>query len=219
MPVLNEAGIVDDTLATLQELRDKQHEVILVDGGSSDGTADIARPCVDHVLVCRKGRAQQMNAGAGRARGDVLLFLHADTLLPESADALIIDALQNPRYVWGRFDVRFPRASIALRTVALCMNLRSRLTGIATGDQAIFVTRAAFEPLRGFADIPLMEDVEFTRRLKQLSAPVCLRAKVTTSSRRWQNQGVFATVLKMWWLRWRYFLGASPHRLVKHYYP
>ena len=215
MPVLNETAHIAAALESLTPLRARGAEVIAVDGGSRDGTAERAAPLADRVLTAPRGRAAQMNAGAAVARGDVLLFLHADTRLPENADISIRDALaQSPR-VWGRFDVRF--AGNALRLVAATMNLRSRLTGIATGDQAMFVTRDAFAHAGGFRDIALMEDVALSARLKRLSRPLCLTARVTTSPRRWQAHGTLRTVLLMWRLRLAFFLGADPQRLARAY--
>jgi rSAM/selenodomain-associated transferase 2 len=156
-----------------------------------------------------------MNAGAAAASGDVLLFLHADTRLPDDADRLIVDALTRSNRLWGRFDVQFERGALPL--IACMMNIRSRLTGIATGDQAIFVTRNAFQRVGGFPPIALMEDVTISTRLKRLSHPICLAARVTTSPRRWQQNGVFRTVLLMWRLRLAFFLGAKPEALARAY--
>ena len=214
MPVLNEAAGIVATLEALAPLRTRGAEVIVVDGGSSDDTPELARPLADRVLASSRGRAVQMNAGASVADGDILLFLHADTRLPDDADVLVIDALKGGR-VWGRFDVRF--AGGALPIVAAAMNLRSRISGIATGDQAIFVTREAFRRAGGFPEIALMEDVALSACLKHLSRPACLRARVTTSPRRWQTQGTLRTILTMWRLRLAFFLGADPKRLARAY--
>ena len=216
LPVLNEArGIV----AALEALASLQHggaEVIVVDGGSADRSAELAGTLADQVLHAPRGRASQMNAGAAAARGGVLLFLHADTRLPESADRLVAQAVE-AGHPWGRFDVRIESKSAWLPVVAALMNRRSRLTGIATGDQAMFVTRAAFVAAGGFPDIPLMEDIELSGRLLQTGRPACLSARVTTSGRRWEAQGVWRTILRMWWLRLRYALGADPRRLAVDY--
>ena len=214
MPVLNEAAGIVATLEALAPLRTRGAEVIVVDGGSSDDTPELARPLADRVLASSRGRAVQMNAGASVADGDILLFLHADTRLPDDADVLVIDALKGGR-VWGRFDVRF--AGGALPIVAAAMNLRSRISGIATGDQAIFVTREAFRRAGGFPEIALMEDVALSACLKHLSRPACLRARVTTSPRRWQTQGTLRTILTMWRLRLAFLLGADPKRLARAY--
>jgi rSAM/selenodomain-associated transferase 2 len=217
VPTLNEAAGVAATLARLQPLRITGHEVIVVDGGSSDGTRAAAAPLADRVLAAPRGRASQMNAGAAAALGDVLLFLHADTQLPAGADRLIRDGVGSSGCAWGRFDVRIDGAHPLLRVVAGLMNLRSRLTGIATGDQAIFVRRAAFAAAGGFPPLALMEDVALSAALKRISRPLCLRERVVTSGRRWESRGVVRTILLMWSLRLRYFLGASPERLAQLY--
>jgi rSAM/selenodomain-associated transferase 2 len=168
------------------------------------------------VLASPRGRANQMNAGAGIARGGVLMFLHADTQLPENADRLALDGLARSRRVWGRFDVRIAGGGL-LKVIALMMNLRSRATGIATGDQAMFVTREAFASAGGFPAIALMEDIALSARLKRVSWPLCLHARVTTSARRWRQHGMLRTVFLMWRLRLSYFLGADPQRLARDY--
>jgi rSAM/selenodomain-associated transferase 2 len=216
VPALNEESALPATLAALQPLRRRGHEVIVVDGGSWDATRERARAGADRVLEALRGRARQMNAGAQAAGGDVLLFLHADTLLPPDADDCIARALERER-TWGRFDVRIDGGSPMLPLVARLMNARSRATGIATGDQAIFVRREAFERAGGFPDIELMEDIALSRALKALSRPACLRERVTTSGRRWERRGVARTVLLMWWLRLRFFLGAEPAELARSY--
>ncbi len=216
MPVLDEAAEIEAALRALAPFRARGAEVIVVDGGSSDATAEIARPFADKVLKSQRGRAAQMNAGAAAARGDVLLFLHADTRLPDDADHLIRDGLSRSRRAWGRFDVRFDDGGW-LRVVALMMNVRSRLTAICTGDQALFVTRAAFDGIGGFPPIPLMEDVAAATLLKRVSRPVCLHARVTVSGRRWRQHGVWRTILLMWRLRLAYYFGIDPSRLAKQY--
>lgn len=216
MPTLDEAAGVADALAPLQALRQQGHELIVADGGSADGTADRARPHADFVLAGARGRAVQMNAGAAAARGQVLLFLHADTSLPPQADLLVRQALA-AGHAWGRFDVRIEGRPRLLRLVAALMNLRSRLTGIATGDQAIFVTREAFERVGGFPVQPLMEDVELSRRLKRIGRPACLRQRVCTSGRRWERRGVWRTIFLMWRLRWRYWRGEPAAALAEAY--
>lgn len=212
VPALNEAAGIAAMLEALQPLRRGGHEVIVADGGSTDGTASLAAPLADRVISAPRGRAAQMNAGAAAATGDALLFLHADTMLPADADSLVGAALaERP---WGRFDVAIEGRSPLLAMVAFFMNARSRLTGIATGDQAIFVLRREFP---GFPAIPLMEDVEFSRRMKRLARPACLRAKVATSGRRWERDGVLRTILLMWRLRLAYWLGAPPEELARRY--
>ena len=216
IPALDEAAGIVGTLARLQTLRERGHEVIVVDGGSSDATAQLAQPLGDRVLQAERGRARQMNAGARSARGDVLVFLHADTSLPPDADRLILGAVERGR-CWGRFDVSLDHASWLLNLVAALMNQRSRLTGMCTGDQAIFVTREAFERIGGYPGIALMEDLALSRQLRRLCPPACLRPPVRTSARRWRVHGVWRTIFLMWWLRLRYFLGASPDALARNY--
>jgi rSAM/selenodomain-associated transferase 2 len=216
MPVLDEAAEIEAALAALVPFRSRGVEVILVDGGSSDATPELAHPLADRVLSAARGRAAQMNAGAAVARGDVLLFLHADTRLPEGADRLVLDGLARSGRVWGHFDVRIDGGGL-LSLVAMTMNVRSRLTGIATGDQALFVARAAFNAAGGFPPIALMEDVALSARLKRIGRPCALRARVTTSARRWRTHGTLRTVLLMWRLRLRFFLGADPAKLARAY--
>jgi rSAM/selenodomain-associated transferase 2 len=219
VPVFNEAASIESTLARLQPLRVRGARVIVVDGGSTDSTLAIAKPHADQLLQSQRGRAQQMNAGAKAAvagGAEVLLFVHADSELPDSADRLIDNALRTSGRVWGRFDVRID-GPLMLRIVAAMMNLRSRLTGICTGDQAIFVTRSAFEQLSGFAPIALMEDIEFSKRAKRISRPAAIRTRLLTSGRRWQKQGVLRTIVLMWRFRAAYFFGADPQRLAQRY--
>ena len=217
MPVLDEETGIVAALDRLTAYRQRGVEIIVVDGGSRDGTADLARPLADVVATSPRGRAAQMNAGATQSRGDVLLFLHADSQLPREADRLMLEGLARSGRVWGRFDLRIEGRSPLLRVVAMMMNWRSRLTGIATGDQAIFVTRPAFAEADGYPDIALMEDIALTRALKRVGRPLCLRARVTTSGRRWERQGVLRTILLMWRLRLAYFLGAEPSLLARRY--
>ena len=216
IPVLDEAAGIEAALRGLARLRQRGVEVIVVDGGSSDATADLAQPLADRVIASTRGRSLQLNAGAALARGDVLMFLHADTRLPEDADRLVLDGLARSGRGWGRFDVRFDGGR-PLALIALMMNLRSRLSGIATGDQAMFMTRAAFAAAGGFPPIALMEDVALSARLKRGGRPLCLRARVTTSGRRWRKHGVLRTIVLMWKLRLAYFFGADPIRLAKAY--
>ena len=215
VPTLDEAAGIVATLAGLGPLHAAGHEVIVVDGGSTDGTPDLARPLASAVLTAPRGRARQMNAGAARARGEALVFLHADTRLPDGAAGLIGTALG--RRHWGRFDVRIAGRAPVLRVVGALMNLRSRVTGIATGDQAIFVRRAAFDAVGGCPDQPLMEDVELSRRLKCLGRPACLDARAVTSGRRWDARGPWRTILLMWRLRLDYRRGVPAERLVARY--
>lgn len=217
VPVLDEAAGIADALAALAPYRARGNEVIVVDGGSRDRTLEIARPFADRVIAAPRGRGSQMNAGAGVACGDVLLFLHADTGLPAEADRLVVEGLAATGRCWGRFDVTISGAHPLLPLIARMMNLRSRLTGIATGDQSMFVRRRAFAEVGGFPDIALMEDIALSARLKHLSRPLCLAAKVTTSGRRWEKHGVLRTVLTMWRLRLAYWLGAEPAALARRY--
>jgi len=216
VPVLDEAAAIGG-LKALAPLRARGAEVIVVDGGSRDDTVARAGEGADRVLAAPRGRASQMNAGAAEATGDILLFLHADTCLPPLADDLIRDALATGHRVWGRFDVHIEGGPWLLVIVAAFMNRRSRLTGVATGDQAIFVTRKAFAAVSGYPDLPLMEDIALTRRLKRLSRPACLKAAVTTSGRRWERNGVLRTILTMWRLRLAFYLGADPRVLARAY--
>jgi rSAM/selenodomain-associated transferase 2 len=217
VPVLDEAEGIAAHLSALAPLRANGAEVIVVDGGSTDATCELAGPLADRVVVAPRGRATQMNAGAALASGDVLLFLHADTRLPADADRLIAAAFTGGGRPWGRFDVEIEGRHPLLPLVAGLMNLRSRVTGIATGDQAIFVTRQAFREVRGYPDIPLMEDVALSCALKRLSRPACIAKRVTTSGRRWESRGVLRTIATMWRLRLAFFLGASPRRLALAY--
>jgi rSAM/selenodomain-associated transferase 2 len=217
MPVLDEAANIFAALERLQPLRARGHEVIVVDGGSGDGTAQLALPLADRVLHAARGRARQMNAGAEQASGDVLLFLHADTQLPPDADRLIAEGLPGAGLAWGRFDVVIEGGHFMLGVIGAAMNLRSRWTGICTGDQGIFVHRALFRRIGGYPPIELMEDVALTGMLRRHARPVCLARRVITSGRRWERRGVWRTMALMWWLRLRYFLGASPARLRRLY--
>ena len=219
MPVLNEAAGIEAALRALAPLRARGARVVVADGGSTDDTLARARRFDGvEVIQAPRGRAAQMNAGALAAIGDgVLLFLHADTTLPPDADRLILRALAEGRHVWGRFDVRIAGRPWMLRVVAAFMNARSRWSGIATGDQALFMTRAAFDAIGGFPEQPLMEDIEMSKRLRTLSRPACLRERVITSGRRWESRGVWATIVLMWRLRWAYWRGASPQVLARRY--
>ena len=217
VPVLNEAEIICAALSRLSGYRERGAEIVVADGGSVDATADLARPLSDRVIAAPRGRARQMNSGAAAASGDILLFLHCDCALPDGADRLLREGLAQTGAAWGRFDIRIDARPPLLRMVAAMMNARSRLTGIATGDQAIFVRKDTFERIGRFPEIALMEDVALSRALKRISPPLCLRAKVTTSGRRWEKNGVFRTIVLMWRLRLAYFLGANPAALARRY--
>ena len=219
VPCLNEADGIADALDALQPLRARGAEVIVVDGGSSDATAALAEARSDLVIAAPRGRAAQMNAGARRAGGEVLLFLHADTRLPPEADILIDEGLARSGKSWGRFDVTIRGAHALLPIISAAMNARSRVTGIATGDQAIFVKRTLFERVGGYPAIGLMEDLALSTALKHHGAPLCIGQRATTSGRRWEKHGVIRTVLVMWRLRLAYALGADPDELALRYAP
>lgn len=215
LPTLNEGQSIANCLMALQSLRECC-EIIVVDGGSTDDTKRLANPLANKVISSAKGRAIQMNIGAESAVGDVLIFLHADTFLPQGALNQIAQAI-NANRQWGRFDVELSGIHPILKVVALSMNWRSRLTGIATGDQVIFVDKHLFESVGQYPDIPLMEDIALCKKLKKISPPACLKTKVISSGRRWEQFGVFKTILLMWSLRLRYFLGADPQTLALLY--
>jgi rSAM/selenodomain-associated transferase 2 len=217
VPALDEAIGIVACLEALAPLRGRGTEIIVVDGGSGDGTAALAAPLADRVVAAPRGRATQMNAGARIASAETFLFLHADTRLPEEADRLVLEGLERSACAWGRFDVAIDGRSPLLAVVAAMMNARSRLTGIATGDQAIFVRREAFLRAGGFPAIALMEDIAISKALKRLGPPLCLRERARTSGRRWEARGTLRTILLMWRLRLAYFLGADPARLAEHY--
>jgi len=218
IPVLNEAPIIGQILSSLQPFRRKGHEVIVIDGGSDDQSLPTATPLSDRVARSLRGRSRQMNAGAVLSTGDILLFLHADCLLPDNADQLIIEGMNDRHRLWGRFDVKFSGRHPLLRVIEFLMNWRSRLSCIATGDQGIFVERNLFEKIGGFPEIDLMEDIALCKMLKKYGRPLCLRQHIMTSSRRWEEKGLFRTVLLMWFLRFAYFFKADPRRLAKLYY-
>ncbi len=217
VPCLNEAAILAERLDALQPLRARGHEIILVDGGSADATLALAAGRVDLCLRSRPGRARQQNRGARAANGRVLWFLHLDSHIPAAADAAILAAAGDGG--WGRFDVRLSGGRRVFRVIETLMNWRSRVTGICTGDQGLFVHRDAFTAVGGFPGVELMEDVALSRRLKRRAAPVCLRERLVTSSRRWESNGVLRTVLLMWCLRLAYFFGVAPARLARWYRP
>lgn len=217
IPALNEGAQIAAVLARLQPLRRRGHEVILVDGGSQDDTVRQASGLVDRVITAPRGRARQLAAGAAAAGREIVWFLHADTRICDRADALIGDALQGAG--WGRFDVQLSgrHRRPMLRVVAWLMNRRSRLTGIATGDQGIFVRRTVLDAVGGVPALPLMEDVELSRRLRRVGRPACIAGPLITSSRRWERHGVWRTIGLMWLLRAGYALGVSPVRLARLY--
>jgi rSAM/selenodomain-associated transferase 2 len=219
VPALNEGTAITTTLMALQPLRTRGHQVIVVDGGSHDLTVELSRPLADRVMQAKAGRATQMRAGADVADGSLLWFLHADTIAPENADRLIAQALRLAPTGWGRFDVQLSQTRPLLKCVAWMMNQRSRLSGIATGDQGIFVRRRLYDDVGGFPEIPLMEDIAISRALRRHGRPASIRQPLVSSPRRWLAHGVFRTILHMWALRLAYFLGVSPERLAACYAP
>ena len=219
LPVLNEAALIQAQLQQLQIYRDAGHEVLLIDGGSADGTVENAAGLTDRIEISQPGRSVQMNLGAELAQGEFLLFLHIDTSLPARADWLIDEAIQHSHRQWGWFDVRLSNPTFPYRLIAAAMNLRARWSAVCTGDQALFVEARLFHRLGGFPSIPLMEDVAISKLLRRSGRPVCIRTAALTSARRWEQQGLLKTMVLMWWLRLQYFLGVSPLVLVKKYYP
>lgn len=215
VPALNEESVLPETLRAARQMG--VGEIIVVDGGSVDGTVAVADELADLVVRAERGRAVQMNAGAARASGEVVLFLHADTLLPPGYVTDVVDACARPGVVGGRFDVDLQPSSPLLWITGELINRRSRMTRVATGDQAMFVRRDVFEALGGFAAIPLMEDLDLSRRLKRAGEIACLRSRVATSARRWQKDGALRTILLMWTLRLLYYGGVSPRRLHRFY--
>ena len=225
IPTLDEERTIMATLAHTASLG--FDELIVVDGGSTDETPALLesyRLRTQHSalspvqwVTAPCGRARQMNEGAKASRGEILLFLHADTQLPRDAKTMIETALADQRMVGGWFDVRFDPSSMWGTIISRAMNWRSRLSGIATGDQALFVRRHIFEQIGGFSDMPLMEDVDFSRRLKRMGTTAALTATVTTSFRRWERHGPLRTILLMWALRFLYWSGVSPDRLKNYY--
>ncbi|MFT7470553.1 MAG: rSAM/selenodomain-associated transferase 2 [Kiritimatiellia bacterium] len=219
LPVRNEAGLIREQLQRLQCYRAKGHEVIVIDGGSRDATVEQTKGLVDRCEVSAAGRSNQMNHGASQAKGDILLFLHADTELPINADECICSALTAQDSRWGWFDVKLSKRRLAYQVVASMMNLRARFTSVATGDQALFVERELFQEIGGFPPLALMEDIAISKMLRRLGRPARPLGLVTTSSRRWEENGLISTILLMWRLRFLYFIGVKPQRLREKYYP
>jgi len=217
IPILNEASVITQTLSALQPFRARGHEVIVVDGGSEDASQMQSQAFADRVIQAPRGRSRQMNAGASIASGEILLFLHADTFLPAGADHLIISKMTQNGRIWGHFDVRLSGKHPLFRIIEYLMNWRSRLTGIATGDQGIFVKQETFQSIGGFPTIDLMEDIALSRILKRYGHPLCLCQRVIASSRRWEENGIVRTILLMWCLRLAYFFGANPQDLAQLY--
>lgn len=216
IPTLNESGTIVALLEDLQAARTSGLQIIIADGDSTDDTVERANLLVDEIVIAPRGRARQMNKGAQQAKGSVLWFLHADTRVPSNACAKILQSVTAGK-CWGRFDIRLSGAHWLFRFIERAMNLRSRISGIATGDQGLFVTRDAFDQAGGFPDIPLMEDIALSKSLRRLARPVCLRARLVTSSRRWEHRGILRTIMLMWRLRLAYTFGADPERLAKAY--
>ncbi len=216
VPMLNEAASIASTLGALRRGA-PDAEIVVVDGGSIDSSVAIAQPLCDTLIGASRGRAHQMNAGARASHGDALVFVHADTLVPSSFAADIASALSDPAVVGGRFDVRLDSAALAYRIIGAMISIRSRISRTATGDQAIFVRREVFDRLGGFPNLELCEDLEFARRLKRAGRIACLRARVTTSARRWNRDGVIRTIVRMWLIRAMYLMGVAPARLKRMY--
>ena len=216
VPVLNESAVLSQKLGELDLLRAMGAQVLLVDGGSTDDTVAMARDAGFDVLSSGRGRARQMNAGAHASMGEILVFLHVDTRLPTYA-LTSIENLLSEKIGWGRFDVRIVGVSPWLKVVGWMMNIRSRITGIATGDQVLFMTRTLFVEVGGFPEQPLMEDIEMCKRLKRESSPICMREQVETSGRRWDKNGVWRTILLMWRLRFAYWRGVPSSDLARLY--
>lgn len=219
VPTLNERRQAAATLSALQQTRRAGHEVIVVDGGSEDGTREAVSPLADRVVSGPRGRALQMNAGARVARGGILLFLHADTRIPSGAMTALLEGFPASGRVWGWFDVTLSGTHFVFRAIETLMNVRARLSRITTGDHAIFVKRETFEKVGGYPEIPLMEDVALSRQLKREGRPFCPKDRIVTSSRRWEERGILRTILLMWRLRLAYALGADPHALARSYPP
>ena len=218
IPVLNEQCNLGKLLTSLRKQVSDKTEIIGVDGGSSDDSLVVAHELSDTVICAAKGRSMQMNAGANRAKGNTLLFLHADTRLPDGFYGELSIGFAQSNKCWGRFNVQLSGQQRLFRVIESFMNWRSRLTGIATGDQAIFVRRAAFEKVNGFPPVPLMEDIRLSTKLKSISRPYCSRLSVTTSSRKWEQQGIMKTVWLMWRLRFAHYCGTDPEKLAGQYY-
>jgi rSAM/selenodomain-associated transferase 2 len=219
LPVRNEARLIREQLQRLQCYRAKGHEVIVIDGGSVDATVEQTKGLVDRCEVSAAGRSNQMNHGASEAKGDILLFLHADTELPINADECICNGLAAQDSRWGWFDIKLSKPQLAFRVVAAMMNLRARLTSVSTGDQALFVERELFQEVGGFPPLALMEDIAISKVLRRRGSPARPVGLVTTSSRRWEEDGLISTILLMWRLRFLYFIGVKPQKLREMYYP
>lgn len=222
IPCLNEAQQINHTLKPLQPLRSRGHEIILSDGGSTDNTLQLAEKSVDHIIKTQPGRATQMNKGAAQASGDILCFLHADTIANENIDQFILNALEqnitSQKNSWGFFNIKLSSSHWPFRIIESLINFRACLSQVASGDQGIFISHTLFKQLGGYAEMPLMEDIELSKRLKKIARPCCIKSTaLITSSRRWEKHGIIATVLLMWELRLRYFLGTPASQLAVKY--
>ena len=217
IPVLNEESQIESVLQPLQPLRQRGWTIVVVDGGSVDDTVEKAKPLSTKVITSLPGRATQMNAGAKEASGEVLLFLHADTVLPEQFESEMASFVSSDKQ-WGRFDVRLSGNQLMFYVIAWFINTRSRLTQVSTGDQGLFFKRQFFHQLNGYAELPLMEDVELCKRSRVLSEPFFSACKVVTSSRKWETNGTWKTIWLMWCLRYAYYKGADPKELHRKYY-
>lgn len=217
IPTLNEEKALPATLAALQSVREKGVEIIVVDGGSEDNTILCTEGYVDQLFISSAGRAVQLNHGADVARGNWLLFLHADTILPRDGIQQLLKEISRQSVAWGRFDIKLDGLGFVFRIIERMMNWRSCLTGIVTGDHAMFVASALFKKVGAYPKIELMEDVAISKKLKQHSRPICIKKTVLTSSRRWQEHGVIKTVFLMWQLRWSYFFNKDPNILAEKY--
>ena len=216
IPTLNEEAEIQACLMQLQGLRARGFEVIVVDGGSIDKSPQLVEGLCDQFISTKRGRAAQMNTGARQAMGKFIFFLHVDTRLPEDFSE-IINSIETDKHSWGRFDVKLSGQQWPFRVIETMINSRSRLTGIATGDQVIFMTQEIYRAVDGFPEIALMEDIAMSRKLRNIYSPLCLRERVMTSSRRWEKHGITSTIIKMWWLRFAYFIGVNPEKLVTQY--
>ena len=215
IPVLNEEQSVKALLQQLQIYRQQGHEVIVVDGGSHDETVSISKPLADKVIMSESGRARQMNKGVAESTNEVLWFLHADTSIPENVIETIQESLN--KYEWGRFNIKLSGSNFLFRIIENMINIRSCLSCVATGDQGIFIKRNTFDSIGGYPEIPLMEDVALSKKLKTISQPACIKETLTTSSRRWEKKGIIKTILLMWYLRFLYWIGVTPAKLAKLY--
>ncbi|MEM7207373.1 MAG: TIGR04283 family arsenosugar biosynthesis glycosyltransferase [Pseudomonadota bacterium] len=219
VPTLNEATRIGTFLDCVQAMRERDVEVVLVDGGSSDDTCEQVKTRVDLLIQTAPGRGAQMRAGAARASGEILWFVHVDSQLPPNADQFVRQSINDRVIAWGYFNVRLHPTGWLLRCVEVAMNARVQLSNVATGDQGIFVTRTLYEKVGGMPDISLMEDVKLSKRLRDVVKPIRISESITTSSRRWRQHGVLRTIAKMWWLRFLYFIGVPPSRLARYYRP